>query len=62
MFCLLDTNETYNLALKISQQIGYSYEFLPIFCALVKLAHGNESVVLQALREGEYNNQINKFF
>lgn len=62
MLCLLDSNGIYNMALKISREIGYSYEVLPIFCALVKLANRDETAVLQALQQGEYNIQLNYFF
>ena len=51
-FDLLDSNDIYNMALRVSKHIGYPYECVPLFCALVKLANRDESVVLGALEEG----------
>ena len=47
------------MALRILKSLGFAYEVLPIFCALVKIANRNESVILQALHEGDYNNYFN---
>ena len=40
------------MALRVSKHIGYPYECVPLFCALVKLANKDESVVFGALEEG----------
>ncbi|CAO1424124.1 unnamed protein product [Diamesa tonsa] len=50
-----NSNDIYNMALRLSREIGYSYEVLPIFCALVKLANKDEPVILEALAEGKLN-------
>ena len=43
------------MALRILQTLGYPYEYLPIICALVKLANKNETAIREAINEGENN-------
>ncbi|CAO1428961.1 unnamed protein product [Diamesa serratosioi] len=47
-----DNENIYKLALQFLKQMGYAYEVLPIFCALVKLANNNETVFFNAINEG----------